>query len=912
MPLTPGSRVAGYEITGVIGAGGMGEVYRAIDTRLGRAVALKVLPDTFTGDADRLARFEREAKTLATLNHPYIAHVYGLEETPTGRALVMELVDGEDLSERIARGAIPVDEALAIASQIAEAIEAAHEQGVVHRDLKPANIKVTPDGVVKVLDFGLAKTGATGPTGATGAMGAVRAPGTAGATGAASDLPSDSIALTSPAMTQLGMVLGTAAYMSPEQAQGRVADKRSDVWAFGCVLYEMLTGTRAFPGSDVVDTLAAVVRGEPDFSRWPAAAPPSIKTLVQACLTKDRRERISDIAAARYALRQTRRDQTAPEGATGTRTAAARGWWIAATAASTLAAAVLGFVLWTRSGPAESTKSVVRLSLVLPSEQPYWPSGVDRDFAITPDGSRIVYRTVSGMLAVRPLDSTTARTLPGTENSRGPFLSPDGQWVGFWSGGNIKKIPIAGGQVARVTQSSVAPRGHVWGADDTIVFGTNIGEGLRRVKAGGGDSERVTTLEPGEQGHMFPTLLPDGRTVLFTVFVGGADRTQIGAFDLQTRARRPVVLRVGAQPLYLDSGHLIYAVANTLQAVRFNLTTLAVVGDPVTVLDRVSTTNVASMSLDVARNGTLVYLSGGVEGADRSLAWADSAGRFTPIEGQKRTYVFPRLSPDGTRVVVDSRDQEQDIWIARTNGGVLTRLSFGPSMDAYPVWTPDGRTVLFASSRDGALAIFRQSADGTGEAARVRAGAAGEGLPLSVSPDAKFAIIRKSGDLWRLPLDGDAAAEVLMKTPATELNAEVSPDGRWLAFDSDESGQTEVYVRPFPNVMDGRWQISNSGGSKPAWSRRGKELFYEDSLGAIVSATYESTTGFSSGVPRKLFDAQTTFRGASSARTWDVGLDGRFLMVRDPSLDFSRPLTLNVILNASEVVKAQLPPLPSR
>ena len=902
MPLTSGSRIGGYEITSVIGAGGMGEVYRAVDTKLGRAVALKVLSETFTGDAERLARFEREAKTLAALNHPHIAHVYGLEDGPSGHALVMELVDGEDLAQRIARGAIPIDEALRIASQIAEAIEAAHEQGVIHRDLKPANIRVTPEGIVKVLDFGLAKsiTGSTGSTSSTGSAGATGSTGRSGSTG--------SMAVTSPAMTQAGMILGTAAYMSPEQAHGRPADKRSDVWAFGCVLFEMLTGKRAFEGHDVVDTLAAVVRAEPDWRAWPANAPPMIRLLVQSCLIKDRRERVSDIAAARYALRHA---SGSPEEPVGTAAAATRTrptWWIAAAATSTLLAAGLGVMLWRRPDSPPAARPIAHLSMMLPAERPYWPSGVDRDFAITPDGSRIVYRSLpGGSLAVRMLDSPEVRTLAGTENSRGPFVSPDGQWVGFWSAGSIKKVPVSGGQAVRVAQSSVAPRGHVWAADDTIIFATNAGEGLYRVPASGGQPEVLTTLAPGEQGHVLPTMLPDGVTVLFTVLVGGVERTQVASFNVRTRERR-LLLSDGAQPLYLEPGILLYRIRNTMQAVRFELDTLAVVGDAVTVLDSVATTNTGSMGLDLADDGTLVFVSGGVQGSDRSLAWVDRTGRFTPIEGPQRTYVFPRVSPDGSRIVVDTRDQEQDVWIAATKGGGLTRLSFGPSLDAYPIWAADGRSALFASSREGRLAVFRQSADGTGGSARVAAGAPGEGLPLSVSPDGKLAIVRRDGDLCVLSLDGRGLNEPLMKTPSTELNAEVSPDGRWLAFDSDESGQSEVYVRPFPNVNDGRWQISSGSGSKPVWARHGQELFYEDNAGAVFTVTYASTPGFSSGVPKKLFDGQTTFRGASTGRTWDVGPDGRFLMVRDPALDTKNAVPFSIVLNWAEEVRAKLPP----
>ncbi|MGH9386755.1 MAG: protein kinase domain-containing protein [Vicinamibacterales bacterium] len=899
MALSAGARLGPYEILDSLGAGGMGEVYRARDTKLGRSVALKTIPDSFADDAERLARFEREARTLATLNHPHIAQIYGLEESHGARALVMELVDGEDLSQRLARGAIPVREALQIAGQVAEAIEAAHEQGIIHRDLKPANIKVTPDGVVKVLDFGLAKIGPGGPSG----------PGRSGGPSGPGEMESlNSPTITSPAMTQAGMILGTAAYMSPEQAHGRVADKRSDVWAFGCVLYEMLTGNRAFAGSDVIDTLAAVVRAEPDFSGWPADAPPTIKMLVQSCLTKDRRERVSDIAAARYALRQAATTEPMAAIPAPHRSPRSRERWYVACLAFLLAVVVaLSAVLMRRlDTSAAGPKPVVRLSLVPPAELAFRTSGVDRDFAITPDGSHVVYRTQRGLLAVRALDSVQANILPETEGARGPFVSPDGQWVGYWTNGTIRKRPIGGGGSALIAQSSNAPRGHAWGTDNNIIFATNTGEGLQRVSANGGPIELLTRLGAGEQGHFFPSLLPTGHAVLYTILVGGVDKSQIALFDLRTLERK-ILLPEGSQPVYVEPGYLVFRVSNTLRAVRFDLARAEVLGAPVTLLENVASSNTGSINADVALNGTLAYLPGTTLGVGRTFVWSDRTGRLMPIAGSPRSYTFPRVAPDGVRLAVDSRDQEQDVWITDTRRGTLARLSFGPALDAYPTWTPDGRYVRYASSRDGAQAIYRMSADGTGEPQRLATGPVGEGVPLSVSPDGRSVIVRKGNHLTLLRLDGTPSSEILMQTGAIELNAELSPDGRWLAFDSTESGKAEVYVRPFPKISEGRWQISTAGGSKPVWARNGKELFYEDGTGAIVAAPVGDGPIFSSGVPTKLFDGGAIFVGTTTSRTWDVAPDGRFLLIKDPALDpATAPPAIIVVLNWVEELKAKL------
>ncbi len=632
--------------------------------------------------------------------------------------------------------------------------------------------------------------------------------------------------------------------------------------------------------------------------------------LVQSCLTKDRRERASDIAAARYALRQATTTTSSTSGLAGPAPAPRRSREIRyAAAIAVLLAGVVGLsgLLVREAGSgADLVKPVARLSFVPPADVPFRQSGVDRDFVITPDGSRILYRARTGLLAMRVLDSGEVRVIPGTENARAPFISADGQWIGYWTLGTIRKVPLAGGPSVAITQSSSPPRGHAWGPDNTIFFGTNVGEGLRRVSAGGGESEVLTTLAPGEQGHTFPSILPDGRTVLFTVFAGGVERTQIAALDLQTRERR-IVVADGGQPLYIEPGYLVYRVGNSVRAVRFDLQNVTVVGAPVTVMENVAATQTGGFNFDVAKNGTLVYLAGAAQGVDRVMAWADRTGHFSPIDLPARTFVFARLSPDGSRIVVDSRDQEQDVWVAATARGRLTRLSFGPSLDAYAVWMPDSRSVLYASSRDGALAVFRQATDGTGEPQRLISGPDGEGVPVAVAPDGKFAILRRGAHLSVMSLDGSQRTVPMLAVSSTtvEHNADISPNGRWITFDSAEAGKSDIYVRPFPNVNDGRWQIS-TGGAKPAWSRNGKELFFEDGAGGLVAVPVETGTTFVAGVPRKLFESRISFAGTTTGRTWDVAADGRFLMIRDPVDDIVSP-PLNVVLNWIEELKAKLP-----
>jgi serine/threonine-protein kinase len=880
MALVTGSRLGPYEITGQIGAGGMGEVYRARDTRLKRDIALKILPESFASDPDRLARFQREAEVLASLNHPNIAAIYGLEDSTDAKALVMELIEGETLADRISRGAIPLDEALPIARQIAEALEAAHEQKIIHRDLKPANIKVRPDGTVKVLDFGLAKL----------------AESTAGGTSNAAAL-SMSPTVTSPALVSgVGVLLGTAAYMSPEQAKGLPADKRSDIWAFGCVLYEMLTGKRAFEGEDVADAIASILARDVNWSALPRLTQPAIASLVKGCLEKDRRKRIGDIAVALFLLQESSVTSDPPSQAVAMRRDPL--WQriplvgVAAVVTGT-AVAVVGTWMLTRS----TSPRVTRLTVTPSAAASLSISGADRDLAITPDGSRLVYvGNNSAQLFVRPLDALEPTSL-FTGAPRAPFISPDGQWVGFVDGGlGLRKVALSGGPAITVARLDGPSRGAVWSPDDMIVFATaNATTGLQRVPAAGGVTEVLTRPDQagGEVDHFWPELLPGGHAILFTIAASTRDpaASQIAVLDLETKAKK-VLVRGGSHAHYAAGGYLVYTAENTLRAIAFDSSTLTTHGTPVAVAPGVLTTPSGGLDAALATDGTLAYVAGIWASAQvRTLVWVDREGHETPIPAPPRPYQFPRLSPDGSQVISWVGDQDNDLWRWDFNGLTLTRLTFAQQFDSYPVWTPDGRRVIFASERSGARNLFSQAADGTGPVERLTTS---DHLqePSAVSPDGKRAIFMEQSpnngyDILQVELGGTHQVTGLVQSPFNETNGIVSPDGRWLAYDAGDSGKNEIYVRPYPDVNTGRWQISTGGGTRPLWSRNGHELFYTAAAGDIVAVSVGGGTSWSAAPPRMVVKAgYDTIAPGLLGRDYDVSSDGRrFLMLKRGAAD---------------------------
>jgi serine/threonine-protein kinase len=901
--LAPGTRLGPYEITAPLGAGGMGEVYRARDANLRRDVAIKVLLASVADDPDRLARFTREAQLLASLNHPHIAQIYGVEEAGGIRAIVMELVEGPTLAERIARGPIAVDEALPIAKQIAEALEAAHETGVVHRDLKPANIKVRPDGAVKVLDLGLAK--------------ALETSGVASADATISPT-------TMSQHTRAGIVLGTAAYMAPEQARGRMVDRRADVWAFGCVLYEMLTGVRAFRGEDVTDTMVAVLSQEPDWSLLPTEAAP-LRPLLARCLRKDPKQRVQAIGDVRIQLDELPAHGFDQETALDERRAVtppSRGRLTVAVAGLAVGAVIAALATRLMSGPEPPAPAVpARFEIVPPAAHPLALFPTYRNVAISPDGRHVAYRGGQGQLIVRGIDSLDARPLEGIAGAEAPFFSPDSQWIGFFDGAGLKRVAITGGPAITIVSGYMVPRGASWGDDGRIVFGTyDTGTGLLRVPASGGEPE-VLTRPDEEDGrdHWYPSLLPAGRGVLLTLNRPGTDprEAQVAALDLETGQVRPLMR--GGHPEYVDTGHLLYATADTLFAVRFDPTRLEVLSDPVPLVEGVSTGLSGAADFAVSRHGTLVYVPVGAQRGPRSLVWIDRQGRETPTGAPMRNYRSLRLSPDGTRVALTIQDQQSDIYLWNLARETLAPLTSGPGDKRVPVWTADGRRIVFATG-DGLMA---QAADGTGAPVRVAKGL--DQAPAYVAPDGTGILgdefsPQTSGDIIWFPLAGPSAgpgptpgaspatANRLVATTFSERYPDVSPNGRYMAYQSNESGQNEIYVRPFPRVEDGGWRVTTRGGTHPQWQRNGRELFYRDPADMLMSVPVEiAGSTFTSGNPVALFELSYLLPGRP--RDYDVAPDGKRFLVLKPQAADSRPqapATLVVVLHWFEELKARV------
>jgi hypothetical protein len=895
MAFKAGTRVGAYEIVGLLGAGGMGEVYRARDTRLNRSVAIKALLAAVAGNPDRLARFRREAQLLASLNHVNIAQIHGFEEQDGVSALVMELVEGPTLADLISNGPLPLPDALAIARQIAEALEAAHERGVIHRDLKPANIKVRTDGVVKVLDFGLAK--ALDPE--------------AAATANATISPTLSLHA-----TQAGVILGTAAYMSPEQARGRVLDARTDIWSFGCVLFEALAGRRAFDAPDITDTLVAVLSKDPDWALLPASAG-AVRPLLMRCLRKDPKQRLQAIGDARIHVEEllaappadgARADVPAP--------GARRRMAMALGAGAAAGAALAALATWIALRPAPPAPvTPTRVEIAVPAAQPLAIHGSDRDIAISPDGQQIAYRSLTH-LVVRSLVRLETRAIDAVPSLRQPFFSPDGQWIGFFDGSGLKKVAVAGGKVITVYPTQSVLRGASWGEDDTIVFATfDTTTGLMRVPGGGGEATVLTTPDAarGERDHWYPSLLPGDRGVLFTVVESSQPRqSAIGVLDSRTGQRKTLVR--GSYPEYVDTGHLLFMADGALSAIRFDLERLEVIGQPVSVLDDVWEGTSGAANYAVSRDGTLAYVRAAATGMARSLVWIDRSGRETAIRAPLRVYREARLSPDDSRVALAMRDEQHDIHVWDLARETLTRLTFDPGVDERPAWTADGRSIVFGSQRSGATNLFVQTADGSGSV-RQLTGGGDEQHPAFVAADGSGILgtqvtSRTNGDIVWFPLSkpdtGLARAEPLINSGFVEWNPDMSPDGRYLAYQSNESGRDEIYVRPFPRVNDGRWQVSTAGGVRPVWNRSGRELFFVDATGGmIVVPVNTSAATFASGNARRLFDVPPG--DVYLVRDYDVARDGtRFLMMKDAATgQRTATASMVVVLNWFEELKAK-------
>ncbi len=915
MSLASGVRIGVYEVVGLIGAGGMGEVYRARDSRLQRDVAIKVLPEAFAADRERLARFEREAQVLASLNHPNIAGIYGFEEqsdvasgfSRTIRALVLELVEGPTLADRLKQGALPLDEALPIARQIADALEAAHEQGIVHRDLKPANIKLRPDGTVKVLDFGLAKAFDAGVGRDFSPAGSKDPAYTAAPT------------LTSPAATGLGVILGTAAYMAPEQAKGKRVDRRADIWAFGCVLYEMLTARRAFGGDEISETLAEVIKGEPDWTALPAQTPAAVRRLLRRCFIKDPKLRLSDAAALRLEIDDARTPE--PQGQHST-PPVARWRRVLPYAAAVVATAGVALPAgWLIARPTTPAAEPMRFTVDLPPGVQLSGPTYQR-IAISSNGRRIAYTGSEqggvSRLYVRSVDQldSVALAIRAIDRPGNVFISPDGEWVGYIDvgSGELRKVPAGGGPTATICQvpggSTGFLRGATWGTGGRIVFATVGSRGLTHVSDAGGPPEPLTSPAEGEF-HRDPHFLPDGRTVLFVIErTGEPDRIAVTSLD----APEPRVLLAGNSPTFASSGHLVFLREGALWAVPFDLRRLSVVGNAVPVLEGVDVGE-ESARYDLASNGALVYSPGSGSQVRRTLTWVDRQGREEQIPAPPRAYSSARLSPDGGRIAVDIRDQESDIWVWDIRGQTLTRTTFDGARDEVPVWTPDGRRIVFRSNRDGAFSLFWRPADGTGAEERLTTNANGQvqvPTPTAFSPDSTRLVLHggsgagTGSDIMTVDLQGSRNATPLVQTQFPEYYADVSPDGRWIAYQYLESNPSHIVVRPFPNVQTGRWQVSTAGGRHPVWSRNGRELFYLDLEGRLTSVDVDTTTGFRTTAPRTVLE-QSYFEPIGM-RSYDVSPDGRrFLMIKAASGPEGARAQVVVVLNWTEELKRRVP-----
>jgi serine/threonine-protein kinase len=867
--MTP-STIAHYRITAKLGEGGMGEVWRATDTKLNREVAIKILPDAFAQDADRMARFQREAQVLASLNHPNIAAIYGVED----RALVMELVEGETL-----HGPMPLDEALAVARQLAEALEYAHERGIIHRDLKPANIKITPEGRAKVLDFGLAK---------------------AMSTDAAPADPHSSPTLTMRA-TMAGVILGTAAYMSPEQARGQDADRRADIWSFGVVLYEMLTGRQLFTGATVSDTLAAVLRAEPDLSE----VPEPVRGVVERSLRKGVRRRWQSIGDVRIALDE------APEHAPEEPRRSVLPWVVAAAVLAVIA--VAGWlVVWRATRPVDHP--LIRLSVDL---GPDALSGANVTVVISRDGRRLVFpvRGPNGkqMLATRLLDQTHHTLMTGTEGGSDPFFSPDGRWVGFFAGGKLKKISVEGGAAVALCPAS-SPRGASWGEDGNIILSANFATSLSRVPDTGGIPQPLTGLRSGDAiFHMWPQMLPGGEAVLFTAAqtYTGQDNASVEVISLKT-GQVKVVQRGGYYGRYLPSGHLVYVHQGVLFGVRFDTSRLEVRGTPTRLLDDLAA-NVLSgggqfdFSEAPAGTGSFLYLSGKPSDQRWRVSWLDSSGKLEPLIPTPGLYGVPQFSPDGRRLAfgalgtIGIYDRDREAMSVVAVPGVT------------PAWAPDGKHIAFSRYSKIGTDLFWMRSDAAGEPERLLE-TQGIAFVRSFSPDGHWLVFQSSENgvhIWILPLDTRqpehpkaGSPQPFLRTAANDSSPIFSPDGRWIAYRSDESGAEEIYVRPFPNSKGAKWKISADGGLFALWSNNRRELFYEtlDYRIMVVDYTLEGAS-FVPGKPRLWSEKQLFYAGAMNLA---IAPDGkRFAVLVPPESDAS--VHIAFLLNFFDDLKRRMP-----
>lgn len=893
MQIKPGTMLHQYRLADPVGAGGMGVVYRAHDTKLGREVAVKVLPSAVAQDPDRLARFKREAQVLASLNHPNIAAIYGLEDAGDVQFLVMELVEGEDLAERLRRGRIPTDDTLDIARQIADALAEAHDKGIVHRDLKPANVKLTGDGRVKVLDFGLAKAAA-------------------GDASAAGTVDSGSAPTMTNAATMAGMILGTAAYMSPEQARGKPVDRRSDVWAFGCVLYEMLTGGKAFEGDDVTDTLAAIVRGEPDWTRLPADLSPAVRLLIERCLIKDRALRLADMSVTRFLMSGAADSLagTGPSSAAAPAAPAPRRRIIPLVLATALlaVAATFGLTRWLAPAGSTGAVAVTQASIVLP-EGVELGSPMLLPVAISHDGTRIAFvgrKDGKNRICVRALNAPEATVLEGTEGGDGPFFSPDGQWIAFFAGSKLRKIAV-GGAALQTLADAPTHRGGDWGHDGFIYFApTNIG-GIWRVPEAGGAATEVTRKQPGkdEVSHRWPHLIAGTNTLLFSVWTGPGDDEHHVATQTIGADEHHLLIKGGDAPKYAARiGSLLYTHMGDLFSVPWDpsrtdlgrAVPVAAAEHPNDALGNEGCGNFA-----VSDDGTLAYLAGGRAGRATRLVWVDRSGNveFAPVPETK--YENAVISPDGLRAIVQINEGVTALWMYDIGRAALTPIGKSAGSSQAPLWTVDGSRVIYRGTRQGTRNLYWRPTDGSGEEERLTSKSDVVQTPTSVSTDGRWLLFSEGGPnqpggtgVWLMRLDGDRTPRPFFQDPSGESDAQISPDGRWIAYQVLVSSRQEIYVTPFPGP-GARLQVSTDGGTEPLWSRDGRELFFQNGAQLMAVSVAQGAT-FSAGTPRVVHEGR--FLKTTNGNTcWSITPDGkRFLRIQ--SVEPERAITqVELVLN---------------
>jgi eukaryotic-like serine/threonine-protein kinase len=863
MPLTPGERIGGYEIIDALGAGGMGEVYRARDTRLARTVAVKILPEREAVDADRIARFEREARTLASLNHPHIAQIYGVED----RAIVMELVEGDDLSHRIQRGALPVDEALAVARQIADALDAAHSAGIIHRDLKPANIKVRPDGTVKVLDFGLAK-------------------------GAESSVPgglATSPTFTSPVMTQAGIILGTAGYMSPEQARGKAVDKRADIWAFGCVLYEMLTGRPAFEGETVTDILGAIVKSEADLAALPDTTPATVRSLIARCLQKDAARRLRDVGDAIPDLVAA---PTLPMSPSAAPVLTSRVLLAASLAGAVAIGAAIAWLL--KPAPTIDTPTI-RASLALPE-----PVGAGQiaqvTLAIARDGRAIAVATESAAF-IRHLDHLAFVRLPQTDGARGVFFSPDGQWVGYWTARRIGRVSADGANhmVMHESPSILALSGAHWGADDVIYFSAPMG--LYSLPAAGGAPRQVMQATAMSAASVVPSLGVMFYSRMSPGGIAASASSDVIVRDLANGAE--TTLTDGNTPQYVQ-GRVFFVRGTTLLSAPFDRRARAFAAEPLQVTEGVARIGVVGQ-FAVSDTGTLVFLPGNsVLQPLGLLRRVQRNGTGHVVSDVERQYSDPRVSPRGDRVALHLSEQDDDVWVQDLARGVQTRITFDGREDETPVWSPDGTWLAYSGfERNGSnRAIFRRKVDGSGDEEVLWTAvshthvtdwlADGTLLIEAIDPE-------RSSDVMTLRVDdAERTLRPLLATRYAEHSARVSPDGRWMAYASNESGRLEVYVQAYP-ALGYKQQVSTAGGMQPVWSRDGRELFFRADKHLMTARVVASGAELTISAPAVVMNDTFGRPQGETHTTYDVLPDGEFLFIE--ALERERTGAVTMVFN---------------